>query len=342
MKSLYGKVFVETKGIYNDTQSIKGEKGDVDLKIKIGDYEDAPIAHKKVITGKVVNVCAKVSKDSKNFVYNYMSKFPSPYDVFEETYVFNHEIEIQEGDQVYFHFNSLNEKTLFTKLPSGKELHAIEYGDVFCYVRGSDITPIAGYSLIGQQYDEAVQEVDYFGGKRKMVVSKSGIVIDAAPKTKKRKGVLRYIGKNLGPEHRQDAKVGDTVLLAPNKNRKVLVEGEEYYVTKSNGMFAKEVNGDTIPYGEFVLLRPYFGNPPVGIEIPDPHSLIKDTGEVLFMGPLVSPEINIGDVVHYQSVGHSTYYDKEKNQMLVRSPLIYGKGESKVNVIKNKPFFSYL
>lgn len=341
LKPIYNKVFVEVAGVYNNQAIIKGPDGKpIKLFISEEDFTTGSLTDRKVKTGIVRYVCKKLTQERGLHKYAVLEPFPYLIDSFFDPCVYANEIEVKTEDKVYFHTTALSEQSRVEVLENGNEIHQINYHSIFCYVRDNVIHPVEGKALVQQLYEHEVSDVEYQGQVQKMVVSRSGIIVDHNPKTEKRKGVLRYIGKQVGSEHRSDAQIGDLVLLAPNKDFKNVIEGEEFYVTNQNGMFGKEVDGKTIPYGEFLVVKPKYDEPRVGLLLPDFVSLMRESGEVVRKGPLVDPSINIGDIAHYSTVAHSTFFDNMNNEMLVKSPLVYSVGEANVKINKSKPFYS--
>lgn len=339
VQPIYDKVLVEVSGMYNNEATILGSDGQpVKLFIPIKNYEGNLSTSHKITCGKAVKVCHLLKKDLRNVVYNAPEPIPKLTDLFYDGCNYRTQVEIKEGDKVYFHYNTLTEETCYHKLPNGNEVHIIDYHRIFCYVRGVELHACEGFSLLEQVYEEEVQTIEHEGTKMDVVMSESGIVLDTKPKKEKRKAVLAYHGAPLKKDSKEDAKPGDVVILAPNKNFSNHIEGKDYYVTKHDGLYGKIVDDKIIPYGDYLVIKPEYIETEIYLE----KKIRSNTGTVLRKGPKVPEDIEIGDVIHFAKESKSFFYwDEENEELLVKNSFVLGKGQCKVE-LNSKSIWSEL
>lgn len=339
IQPIYDKVLVEVAGVYDNEATITGSDGQpVKLFIPMKNYENNQLTSHKITCGRAVKVCHLLSKGMQNVVYSIPEAEPKRSDIFFDGCNYRTEVEIQEGDKVYFHYNSLSEETRHEVLPNGNEVHIIDYHRIFCYVRGIELSACQGYSLLEQVYEDETETIEYEGQKMEVVMSKSGIILDTKPKKEKQKAVLAYHGKSLKQDPKDDAMPGDYVLLAPNKNFSNHIEGRDYYVTKHNGLYGKIVDDKIIPYGDYVLVKPEFIKTTIHLE----EKLRSNSGRVVRKGPKVPESIEIGDRVHFSKESKRDFYwDEDNEELLLKNSFIIGKGEGEVE-LKGKNIWSEL
>ncbi len=145
--------------------------------------------------------------------------------------------ELQVGDKIYFHYNSLDEDAL---VPDSDGIFTILYDMIFCAVRDGKIIPIQGKVFCTPVPEAGVEEIEIDGQKVKVKMTKSGIItdinaIDDLHKEGKlnrsyTKAVVAFIGTPLIGERASDIKVGDTVWYAVNADFENEIEGKMYFV----------------------------------------------------------------------------------------------------------------
>lgn len=145
--------------------------------------------------------------------------------------------ELQVGDKVYFHYNSLDEDSL---LPSTDGVFSILYDMIFCYVRDGKIHPIAGKVLCQPYVDKDIQEVEVGGQMVKVKMTPSGIIkqiswkddlhLEGSLARSFTKAVITHIGTPLKGEQLPDCVVGETVYYAIHADFENVIEGKTYFV----------------------------------------------------------------------------------------------------------------
>jgi co-chaperonin GroES (HSP10) len=136
------------------------------------------------------------------------------------------EQETQEGDKVYFHFNSINDRNLVQYL--GEKIYKLQYPNAICVVRDGVIIPIAGHILIEPIWDDEVQSL---GNGKRGKLSESGIVTELNDKPKHLEGIVRYVCTPMQGDI-MELEPGNKILYAPHADWEVEIEGTKYYVMK--------------------------------------------------------------------------------------------------------------
>jgi co-chaperonin GroES (HSP10) len=155
--------------------------------------------------------------------------------------------EVQEGDTLYFHYNTVQQHNLIEI--EGVRYYMLPYEQVFCVVRSVDdkaeshgddafwynkvnkIIPIGSHVLVSPTYPEGVVMEDVAG--KQIAVRKVGsIIIEHDIKPYKDRGNIAFIGTPLANQPKLDVKAGDMVMLSGYSDFKNKIEGEEYYVVK--------------------------------------------------------------------------------------------------------------
>lgn len=145
--------------------------------------------------------------------------------------------EVQSGDTVYFHYNSLDDEAL---VPDSDGIYEILYDMVFAYVRGGEIHPIAGKVLMQAVPEPSVEFISVNGQDLQVKKTPSGIirqisVVDDLHKhgTLARsysKGRITHIATPLIGEPLPDVKIGDVVYYALHADFEITIEGADYFV----------------------------------------------------------------------------------------------------------------
>jgi co-chaperonin GroES (HSP10) len=127
--------------------------------------------------------------------------------------------EVQPGDKIYFNYKILSEESAQIAETNKKDpIYPVRYDMIYCAVRGDQIIPIGGWTLIVPIL-------------QKETVSPSGIVVAPKDKFYPAIGIVAHIGTPLKNQEAH-VEVGDRVLLRKNADFLINIEGDDYYVAQ--------------------------------------------------------------------------------------------------------------
>lgn len=136
--------------------------------------------------------------------------------------------EVEVGDKVYFHFNTIAPENSVT-LPDGTVFYKLAYQNVLCVVREGEIIPIGSNVFIEPEYEDGVIDLGTDGTKAK--ISPSGIITEVGVRPKALRGYVRHIGAALRG-HVREVNPGDKIVYSKNSDWPVKVEGKTYFCMK--------------------------------------------------------------------------------------------------------------
>lgn len=144
---------------------------------------------------------------------------------------------IKIGDKVYFHYLGKRDEVF-------EKEFIVDYFNILCLVRDGEIRPVGDWALFEPYFEDEVQEIDLSEfeivglpvlGKKKVVMSKSGLVTTTKPKPSAISARVCYI------EGHDQVSSGDLVLLTPKFEFKNTIEGKEYFCSKKEYILAKKI-----------------------------------------------------------------------------------------------------
>jgi co-chaperonin GroES (HSP10) len=356
--SIYDSVLVEVDGIYDNSLSIKNERGEhINLELPTKSYEDVTEASKRKTSGKVISVCKKISKRIENLSYATLNGFPTPVKAYtytkeaqemgspggklytcgghEDKFSYNTDIQIKKGDVVHFDYLSLNDQSLIAK-HKGKEIHRIVYKNVYAFIREGQINVINGWVLAIPDYVESVQDIEYEGVVTKMQVTKSGIILNHNPKQKDREASVSHIGKDVGWETR-DVQIGDNIFFGVHKNKIRTIEGKQFYAIKKDKLMGCIRDGEYVPYGNFVSLVPEHRKEKGNVILSAQYKNEVVRGRVICWGENANKnsEYQKDSLVHFIPKSNALIHIKDKGIMILKEDYIYAEGEGELEVVPN-------
>lgn len=180
------------------------------------------------------------------------------------------EMEMQEGDKVYFHHNTVTndnnvpeigdkvyklgycnaiciiretragitvtEKCLFkTEYSNGDSVSDWETTDIKPFDAKIEIIPIAGHILVEPLWEEGVQDL---GNNVRGKVTKSGIISELHDKPEPLRGKVAFVGSAMKGET-MELVTGDKIIYLPHADYEVEIEDKKYYVMKYWEIIAK-------------------------------------------------------------------------------------------------------
>lgn len=143
------------------------------------------------------------------------------------------EMEVQEGDKIYFHHNTISSQNIVSYL--GDKIYKLPYHHALCVVRDAKIISIAGTVLIEPLWEDGVEDL---GDGKKGKMTASGIVTELHDKPKYLHGLVKFVCSPIKGES-VDLIPGDKIIYIPNADYEVEIEGKKYYVMKYWDILAK-------------------------------------------------------------------------------------------------------
>jgi co-chaperonin GroES (HSP10) len=138
------------------------------------------------------------------------------------------EINVQVGDKIYFHHNTITEDNFVGEI-DGKKTYKLEYQNAICCVRDGVFIPLAGHVLVEPLWAEGVEDL---GDGKMGKLSQSGLVTELHEKPELQRGKVAFVGAALKGEM-QELFAGDKIVYLPHSDYPVEIEGKTYYVMKT-------------------------------------------------------------------------------------------------------------
>jgi co-chaperonin GroES (HSP10) len=314
-------VLVRVDSEFNDKLVIKGDDGDLELKI---DTRFRPTHHSR-ICAEVIAPCDYLS--GRDVMYEKHPGLPvgTPYrghDFIEKKVLQtprkyrkdinipyrcgSYEAEFQtlsgivpdvkNGDIVYHHFNCLLDHENFVGKDGESLIYKIPYAKIFCRVRDGVITMLNGYIFVSEVWDDDAEDVAV-GGFNIKARLKGALVTETVVKPKFGIGKLEHIGEPLGSDARS-VSPGEIIMYVPSaKNWDTEkrygftnnIEGRDYYVMSQWDVFAITMSKQEI--GWYVQK---FQGQGFGIE----YLTIKPVGDYVMIAPERLPVTKTEAVVY--------------------------------------------
>ena len=245
LRSLTDYVYIEIEGtLYNEDSGVQGANGE---NIWIDPTYD-PQYHVK-IAGKVVATPEAMSNRpisqetkgtpsyalTRDYLYRRRSDIP---------------LEVEIGDIVYFHFNTLASMNGDKNRMLEKNMFKVAYENILCAVRNNKIIMIGGYCLIKpdiQTWEETVLPTPVIvngqplldkNGQRVMKPKDEWIVIQQEPEERSLLGFVVNVGTPI-KGHETSIKNGDHIMYHKNADWRQTIEGEEYFVIRQRHIIGK-------------------------------------------------------------------------------------------------------
>lgn len=149
--------------------------------------------------------------------------------------------EIEAGDTVYFHYNSIGPESRMLVEYSAPLTYSIPYSMIFCAVRNGQIIPIGGRVLCEKHYDADVVWEEVNGHSIPVRMNKIGIITEMNVKHSPHKAILKFIGNPLRGQQKKDVQPGDMVYYEKDADFENTIEGREYLVMTQENLIAKEI-----------------------------------------------------------------------------------------------------
>lgn len=235
--------------------------------------------------------------------------------------------DVEVGDKVYFHFNSIdfvsnynqtNRDSYLLKDKDGYEYHQLSVESVFGRVRSEYFQPLLG-SILVKPVIADTSKIKIDGIEVDATLDQHGLIEKIGEKPKYLEGIIHYIGENVMPDSQENIRVADRILFRSNSEFKNKIEGDEYYVMKQWDVVAKYVGGVYVPLGKYVYLEDIQDNKLI---IPKSKKIRFKAGKVLATGLLCTDFIENNDKVTYNSISPRCV-NLKNNTTFVREEDIY-------------------
>lgn len=250
MKAHSNFLIFKTTSLFNDKVRMGGPDGK-ELFLETG-FD--PARHVNV-NGEVVSVpiylspAIPISQQHKGLP-SYHGESPYQY-----KYLSDIEPDVQIGDKIVFHFNTVKNKNLIKvegEHPNRTWYYKVQYDQVYCSIRDGKIIMIGGYTLIDpdwESWDDLSIPTPQIGADGKPMMNLDGspmmkpkdqwIVTKSAPGYKYLKGFVRHVGSPLKGD-KCEVKAGQRIYYTRNADFMIKVEGQDFFCIKQRNIIARE------------------------------------------------------------------------------------------------------
>lgn len=213
--------------------------------------------------------------------------------------------EIEPGDKIYFHFNTIIPNNLVkTETENGKKVYyfKVRYDQVICAVRGGFIIPNASYILIEpdmETWEDILMPIlsDIVGpdGKRIPKPKDQWLQKKIVPEKRFLLGFVRHTGTPLKGET-CDVVPGDRVIYRRNADWTNKIEGKDYFAILHRHIIGKYVDGKVVPVGNNIFIDPE------KLPMETEAGVQKIKAGIPVRGTVIHPgksSLNVGDFVEF-------------------------------------------
>lgn len=305
-------VLVKLKGRYNEhLETANGLK--LYRPTSRGTEQEFMYAHEDNICGEVVGAC---TKSGNRWIGGYNNGFPkyvkgsNPDRVPSGDYYVctsysdepittqGNQVEVQEGDTVYFMRGAIKDENFLQREADGSLLLLVEYSSLFLRIRNGKTDMLGMYCMAEPYYDEDVQDHNGVMGK-KLVYGSLELILPSDGR-KIQHGKLLAVGAGINQMPMPEVEPNDVVLYEPKAEFENEIEGKKVFIFYAADIMAKLVNNQLIPLGDFVSIKP--DRPKVNSSLFIPQAVLDkqkvNVGEVTGVGSFVADTL-IGDKVQY-------------------------------------------
>lgn len=241
MKAFHNFIIFKTDTLFNYGVKFKGIGG----RELVVDPSFEPAKHVRIY-GEVVSVPVRLGRtpiaQERVGAPGYYEQSPFRYKFLSDI-----EPEVQVGDRIYYHFNTIHTKNMVREdgvHPNRTWFYKVQYDQVMCAVRNGEIICIGGYCLVDpdmETWEDISIPVPEVGTDGKPLLNTLGEVINkpkdqwlvrkAMPGNKYLVGFVRHVGSPLKGDKRE-VEVGDRILYQRYADWTVNIEGKDYFVIK--------------------------------------------------------------------------------------------------------------
>lgn len=250
-------VIFKTEALFNDKASFKG----VDGKEIFLDPKFDPQRHVRTY-GEVVSVPLQLTK--KPFMQEHRGS-PAPADSSPFDYKYTSDVaqDVQVGDRIYFHFNTMMMRNLVKEEgvhPNKTWYFKVSYEQIICAVRDGVIIPVGSYVLVDPDFETwddillpVMTNLKDADGNLIPKPKDQWIQRKVQPEYKFLVGFVRHIGSPLIGD-KVEVEVGQKIWYRRNADWINKIEDSEYFAIRQRHIVAKEVNGEFTPIRGHMLV----------------------------------------------------------------------------------------
>lgn len=259
MKPFNNFVIFKTDQMFNDKVQFKGINGEN----LVLDPSFDPQRHVRTY-GEVVSLPAQLTK--RPIMQEHRgSPAPSDSSPFEYKFVSDVAQDIQIGDRIYFHFNTITMRNCVKeegKHPNRTWYFKVSYEQILCAVRDGKIIPTSSYVLVDpdfESWDDILvptytelkdAEGNFIPKPKELWIQKK-----VRPEYKYLTAFVRYVGAPLRGD-KCEIEVGQKIWYRRNADWMNTVEGKDYFAIRQRHIIAKEVDGKFVPIRGHMLVTP--------------------------------------------------------------------------------------
>ncbi|MFO0447616.1 MAG: hypothetical protein ACK52I_02810 [Pseudomonadota bacterium] len=307
----------KTDTLFNDKVQYRGVNGE-DLVL---DVTFDPAKHVRCY-GEVVSLPVYLTKRPVTQEHRGTPPY-SQESPFEYRFVSDISKDIEVGDRIYFHFNTICQKN-FVRVegqhPNRTWYYKVAYDQVLCAVRKDKIIPIASYVLCDpdfESWDDILVPVrsDIKGPDGEYILKPKDqwIQTKVKPEYKYLTAFVKYVGKPFNGD-KCEIEVGQKVWYRRNADWMNKVEGRDYFAIRQRHIVGKEVDGKFVPVRNHMLIEPEL-EPEVtdsGIHI---KRKMSQRGTVVHPG---STGFKVGDFVEFGCSDRQEIELDKKKRLLIK------------------------
>ncbi len=247
-KALTNFVIFKTDALFNSKATFKGVNG-MDIVIN---HDFDPQKHARIY-GEVVSVPQRLSHFP---IMQENAGLPAyhEYSPFIYKYLDDIAMEVEIGDKIYFHFNTMITKGNIIgeegKHPNKTWFVKVRYDQIICAVRGDKIIPIGSYTLVKpdlESWDDisipTYSEVLGDDGKPMLKPKEQWLITKTAPEARYLSGFVEHIGTPLHGDN-LEMKDGDKIIYRRNADWNQSIEGKQYFSIRQRHCLGRFVNAD--------------------------------------------------------------------------------------------------
>lgn len=259
MKPFNNYVIFKTDVMFNDKASFKGVNGET---IQLDPSFD-PQKHVRTY-GEVVSLPANLRK---NPIMQEHRGSPPPSDSspFEYRFVSDVSQDLQIGDRIYFHFNTIAMRNCVKeegKHPNRTWYFRVSYEQIICAVRGGQIIPISSYVLVDPDFESwddilipVMSQLKDAEGNPIPKPKDQWLQKKVRPEYKYLTAFVRHVGNPLNGD-KCEVEVGQKIWYRRNADWTNNIEGRDYFAIRQRHIIAKEVDGKFVPIRGHLLVIP--------------------------------------------------------------------------------------
>lgn len=247
-RSLRNFIIIKTDSLFEDKVSFRGSDG-MELVIDV-DFDRQ--RHTRIY-GECTDVPLYLGKVPLHQEHRGLPEYHG-YSPYYYKFMSDIEMEVQVGDRVYFHFNSVVQRNFVDvqgKHPNRTWFIKVRYDQILCVVRDGKIIPIGGYALIEPEYetwDDILVPVpmtvngkvlkDKYG-EVKYKPKDQWIQTKIAPQYKYLTGFVRHVGSPLNGD-KCEIEVGQKIWYRKNADWPNKIEGKEYFTIRQRHIIGRQ------------------------------------------------------------------------------------------------------